>query len=160
MRAFAVVLLAAALAGCSAPVSGVAAGAAGPTPTPVPASAATSATASAAASGTGVNAESLSTALPVQARNLRLVRVGADEVALQFEFANTGDRPVTPDALGIDQYRCVLMLVDLPRSTAYEIRDAQGNDGRISASNGEQVPPRGAVTVTAVFTARPRRSPL
>jgi hypothetical protein len=151
MRAFAVVLVAAALAGCSAPVSGVAAGAAGPAPTPVPASA----TASAAASGTGVNAESLSTALPVQARNLRLVRVGADEVALQFEFANTGDRPVTPDALGIDQYRRVLMLVDLPRSTAYEIRDAQGNDGRISESNGEQVPPGGAVTVTAVFTAPP-----
>jgi len=99
MRAFAVVLLAAALAGCSAPVSGVAAGA-GSTPAPVP----TPAAASAAASGTGVNAESLSTALPVQARNLRLVRVGADEVALQFEFANTGDRPVTPDALGIDQY--------------------------------------------------------
>jgi len=150
MRAFAVVLVAAALAGCSAPVSGVAAGA-GSTPAPVPASA----TASAAASGTGVNAESLSTALPVQARNLRLVRVGADEVALQFEFANTGDRPVTPDALGIDQYRRVLMLVDLPRSTAYEIRDAQGNDGRISESNGEQVPPGGAVTVTAVFTAPP-----
>ena len=110
---------------------------------------------SAAPAGTGITAESLSTALPVQGKDLRIVRVGTNEVALQFEFANKGDRPVTPDALGIDQFRRVLMLVDLPRSTAYEIRDAQGNDGRISESNGEQVPPGGAVTVTAVFTAPP-----
>jgi len=44
---------------------------------------------------------------------------------------------------------------DLRRSTAYEILDAKGNDGRISESNGEQAPPGGAVTVTAVFTAPP-----
>ena len=150
MRSFAVVVLAAALAACSAPVSGV--GQSGiatsaPTPSPLPTSA--------APAGTGITAESLSTALPVQAKDLRLVRVGTNELALQFEFANKGDRPVTPDALGIDQYRRVLMLVDLPRSTAYEILDAKGNDGRISESNGEQVPPGGAVTVTAVFTAPP-----
>ena len=100
----------------------------------------------------------LSTALPVQARDLRLVRVGTGEVALQFEFANVGDRPVTPDTLGIDQIERVLMLVDLPRSTAYETLDAQGNDGRISASNGDEVPPGGAVTVTAVFTAPPEET--
>ena len=150
MRSFAVVVLAAALAACSAPVSGV--GQSGiatsaPTPSPLPTSA--------APAGTGITAESLSTALPVQAKDLRIVRVGTNEVALQFEFANKGDRPVTPDALGIDQYRRVLMLVDLPRSTAYEILDAKGNDGRISESNGEQVAPGGAVTVTAVFTAPP-----
>ena len=150
MRSFAVVVLAAALAACSAPVSGV--GQSGiatsaPTPSPLPTSA--------APAGTGITAESLSTALPVQAKDLRIVRVGTNEVALQFEFANKGDRPVTPDALGIDQIDRVLMLVDLPRSTAYEILDAKGNDGRISESNGEQVPPGGAVTVTAVFTAPP-----
>ncbi len=150
MRSIAVVALAAALAACSAPVSGVGQSGAttsAPTPSPLPTSA--------APAGTGITAESLSTALPVQAKDLRLVRVGTNEVALQFEFANKGDRPVTPDALGIDQYRRVLMLVDLPRSTAYEILDAKGNDGRISESNGEQVPPGGAVTVTAVFTAPP-----
>jgi outer membrane protein OmpA-like peptidoglycan-associated protein len=149
---FAVLVLAAALAACSAPVGGVAqSGAVTATPTPV-----ASPTPSAAApSGTGVNAEALSTALPVQARDLRLVRVGTSELALQFEFANTGDKPVTPDTLGIDQYLRVLMLVDLPRSTAYEILDAEGNNGRISASNGEQVAPGAAVTVTAVFTAPP-----
>ena len=150
MRWIAVVALAAALAACSAPVSGVGqsgAATAAPTPSALPTSA--------APAGTGITAESLSTALPVQAKDLRIVRVGTNEVALQFEFANKGDRPVTPDALGIDQFRRVLMLVDLPRSTAYEILDAKGNDGRISESNGEQVPPGGAVTVTAVFTAPP-----
>ena len=150
MRWIAVVALAAALAACSAPVSGVGqsgAATAAPTPSALPTSA--------APAGTGITAESLSTALPVQAKDLRLVRIGTNEVALQFEFANKGDRPVTPDALGIDQFRRVLMLVDLPRSTAYEVLDAKGNDGRISESNGEQVPPGGAVTVTAVFTAPP-----
>jgi len=150
MRWIAVVALAAALAACSAPVSGVGqsgAATAAPTPSALPTSA--------APAGTGITAESLSTALPVQAKDLRIVRVGTNEVALQFEFANKGDRPVTPDALGIDQFRRVLMLVDLPRSTAYEILDAKGNDGRISESNGEQAPPGGAVTVTAVFTAPP-----
>ena len=150
MRWIAVVALAAALAACSAPVSGVGqsgAATAAPTPSALPTSV--------APAGTGITAESLSTALPVQAKDLRIVRVGTNEVALQFEFANKGDRPVTPDALGIDQFRRVLMLVDLPRSTAYEILDAKGNDGRISESNGEQVPPGGAVTVTAVFTAPP-----
>ena len=149
MRSIAVVALAAALAACSAPVSGV--GQSGATAAPTTSALPTSA----APAGTGITAESLSTALPVQAKDLRLVRVGTNEVALQFEFANKGDRPVTPDALGIDQFRRVLMLVDLPRSTAYEILDAKGNDGRISESNGEQVPPGGAVTVTAVFTAPP-----
>ena len=150
MRWIAVVALAAALAACSAPVSGVGqsgAATAAPTPSALPTSA--------APAGTGITAESLSTALPVQAKDLRIVRVGTNEVALQFEFANKGDRPVTPDALGIDQFRRVLILVDLPRSTAYEVLDAKGNDGRISESNGEQVPPGGAVTVTAVFTAPP-----
>ena len=47
------------------------------------------------------------------------------------------------------------MLVDLPRSTAYETLTALGNDGRISESNGDKVPPGGAVTVTAVFSAPP-----
>ena len=143
---FTVALLAAALAGCSTPVTGTGtAGAVTAAPT----------SSSAVPSGTGITAEPLSTALPVQARDLRLVRVGANELALQFEFANNGDRPITPDTLGIDQYQRVLMLVDLPRSTSYETLTAQGNDGRISESNGDQVPPGRTVTVTAVFTAPP-----
>lgn len=146
-QALTVVLLTAALAGCSAPDTG--------TGDPSGVSAAPTATATAARPGTGITAEPVSTGLLAQARDLRLVRVGTAEVALQFEFANDADRPVTPDTLGIDQYQRVLMLVDLPRSTSYEILDAQGNDGRISASNGDQVAPGEAVTVTAVFTAPP-----
>ena len=68
--------------------------------------------------------------MPLQARDLRLVRVGATELAMQFEFANNSDRAITPDTLGIDQYERVLMLADLPRSTSYETLTAQGNDGR------------------------------
>ena len=145
----AVALLAAVLAGCSAPDTG------GPPAVPT----APTASATVARPGTGITAEPVSTALPVQARDLRLVRVGTDEVALQFEFANNGDRPITPDTLGIDQYERVLMLVDLPRSTAYETLTRVGNDGRISESNGDKVPPGGATTVTAVFSAPPGRSP-
>ena len=141
-----VTLLAAALAGCSSAVTD---------PGPGPTTTAPPSPTTPAGPRTGITAEPLSTALPIQARDLRLVRVGANELALQFEFANGADRPITPDTLGIDQYERVLMLVDLPRSTSYEILDAQGNDGRISASNGDQVPPGGAVTVTAVFAAPP-----
>jgi hypothetical protein len=127
---FTVALLAAALAGCSTQVTGTGtAGAVTAAPT----------SSSAVPFGTGITAEPLSTALPVQARDLRLVRVGANELALQFEFANNSDRPITPDTLGIDQYQRVLMLVDLPRSTSYETLTEQGNDGRISESNGAQV---------------------
>ena len=80
---FTVALLAAALAGCSTQVTGTGtAGAVTAAPT----------SSSAVLSGTGITAEPLSTALPVQARDLRLVRVGANELALQFEFANNGDR--------------------------------------------------------------------
>jgi hypothetical protein len=133
---FTVVLLAAALAGCSTQVGGT--GTAGAvTAAPI------TTTTTAAAAGTGITAGSLSSALRVQARDLRLVRVGASELALQFEFANNGDHPITPDTLGIDQIERILILVDLPRSIAYETLTRVGNDGRISESNGDQVPPGG-----------------
>jgi hypothetical protein len=106
-----------------------------PSPTPIPSSV--------ASSGTGISAESLSTALPVQARDLRLVRVGANEIALQFEFANKADRPVTPDTLGIDQYRRVLMLVDLPRSTAYETSPRGATTAGSARATGHRYPPVG-----------------
>jgi len=144
---FAVALLALALAGCSGPGAGTA-GAIPSTTAPTPSTAA-------AAPGSGITAEPLSTALPVQARDLRLVRVGADEVALQFEFANGTDRSISPDTLGIDQIERIMMLVDLPRGTAYEMLSAEGLTGRLSENNGDDVPPGGVVTVTAVFPAPP-----
>ena len=40
----------------------------------------------------------------MQGRDLRLVRLGAAEIALQFEFVNGTDQEITPDKLGIDQF--------------------------------------------------------
>ena len=140
-----VALLAAALAGCSTPVAGT--GTAG-TVTPAP-------TSSEAARGRLRDHRGVAVHRPAGAGAGPAPGPGrGDELALQFEFANNGDRPITPDTLGIDQYQGILMLVDLPRSTAYETLTLRGNDGRISESNGERCL-GGAVTVTAVFTAPP-----
>jgi hypothetical protein len=104
-----VVALALVLAGCSTPVSGT--GTAG--------SVTAAPTTTAGPPGSGITAEAASTGFAVQGRDLRLVRVGAAEVALQFEFFNGTDAEITPDQLGIDQVELSLMLVDLLRSTAY-----------------------------------------
>jgi hypothetical protein len=44
-----------------------------------------------AATGSGITAEPSSSALAVRGANLRLIRVSATELALQFEFANGTD---------------------------------------------------------------------
>jgi outer membrane protein OmpA-like peptidoglycan-associated protein len=140
------VALAVVLAGCSGT---------GPTAPASSASSAAPTQSAAAGSGSGITAEPRSSALQVQARDVRLVRNGTDELALQFEFANNTDRPISPDTLGIDQIERIMMLVDLPRSTTYEMLDSGGLDGRLSESNGDDVPPGGVATVTAVFPAPP-----
>jgi hypothetical protein len=66
---------------------------------------------------------------------------------------------MSPDTLGIDRIERIMMLVDLPRSTTYEMLTAQGLGGRFSESNGDQVAPGQASTVTAVFPRRRRRPP-
>ena len=114
---FTVALLAVALVGCSSPDTGTGS-AASVTPGP------TSSTA--APPRTGITAEPRSSALPVRARDVRLVRVGTAELALQFEFANDTGQPMSPDTLGIDQIERIMMLVDLPRGTTYEMLTAQG----------------------------------
>lgn len=103
----------------------------------------------------GVDALPVSTAFPVQGRDLRLVRVGAGEIALQFEFVNGTDQPVRPYDLGIGTIERKLMLADLPRATTYEVLDAQGLDGRISESSDTQLAPGESATVTAAFSAPP-----
>jgi outer membrane protein OmpA-like peptidoglycan-associated protein len=140
---FAVALV---VAGCSTTVAGT--GTAGSV-TAAPTSTA------AAATGTGITAESASSALPIQGRDLRAVRLSDTELALQFEFVNGTDQELAPDRLGIDQYERAMMLVDLPRGTAYEILTAEGLNGRLSDSNNEYVAPGAAVTLTAVFPAPP-----
>ncbi len=94
----------------------------------------------------------------MRARDVRLVRVGTDELALQFEFANDTEQPISPDTLGIDQVERIMMLVDLPRGTTYEMLTAQGLSGRLSENNGDDVPPGGTLTVTAVFPAPPEET--
>jgi hypothetical protein len=146
---FTVALLAGALVGCSSTGTGTGSAASvipGPTAS------------TAAPSGTGITAEPRSSALPVRARDVRLVRVGTAELALQFEFANDTGQPMSPDTLGIDQHERIMMLVDLPRGTSYEMLTAQGLNGRLSENNGDDVPPGGAITVTAVFPAPPEET--
>ncbi len=65
---------------------------------------------------------------------------------------------MSPDTLGIDQHERIMMLVDLPRGTTYEMLNEQGLNGRLSANNGDDVPPGGAITVTAVFPAPPEET--
>lgn len=144
-----VVLLAVALGGCSSPDAGTGSAA---TVTPGPTSSAP------APPRTGITAQPRSSALPVRARDVRLVRVGTDELALQFEFANDTEQPISPDTLGIDQIERIMMLVDLPRGTTYEMLTAQGLNGRLSENNGDDVPPGGTLTVTAVFPAPPEET--
>jgi len=141
----AVAALAVVLAGCSTPVAGT--GTAGDV-TAAP-------TTTAGPPGSGITAEASSSAFAVQGRDLRLVRVGTNELALQFAFFNGTDREITPDKLGIDQIERTIMVVDLPRSTAYRILNGDGLDGRLSDSNGDTVPPGGTVLVTAMFAAPP-----
>jgi hypothetical protein len=146
---FTVALLAGALVGCSSSDTG-SGHAASVTPGP--------ASSTAAPPRTGITAEPRSSALPVRARDVRLIRVGTAELALQFEFANDTGQPMSPDTLGIDQHERIMMLVDLPRGTSYEMLTAQGLNGRLSENNGDDVPPGGAITVTAVFPAPPEET--
>ena len=146
---FIVALLAVALAGCSS--ASTATGTAAPvTAAPTPSAGAPPAPGSPRSRG------------PARCRCRRVTCAwsgsGTDELALQFEFANNTDRPITPDTLGIDQIERIMMLVDLPRSTTYEMLTAQGLDGRLSESNGDDVPPGGVATVTAVFPAPPEEA--
>lgn len=73
-----------------------------------------------ARAGTALLADSVSSALPVQARNARLVRVGAADLALQFEFFNGTADKFSPSDLGLDpQTHVIATLVDAPRGTGY-----------------------------------------
>ena len=112
----------------------------------------------AAAAGSGITAEPSSSALAVRGANLRLIRVSTTELALQFEFANGTDQPLSPDTLGIDEIERALLLADLARGTAYEVLTQQGLQGRISESNDAEVPPGGTVTVTTMFSAPPEET--
>jgi len=91
---------------------------------------------------------------------MRLVRLSGSEIALQFEFFNGVSVPVAPYDLGINTTYNKILIVDLPRATAYAIvRGAQrrlrptGFYESNDHASGAPVPPGRSVTMTAVFSA-------
>jgi len=102
----------------------------------------------------------------VTARNLRLVRLGTADLALQFEFANADQNAVSPADLGMDPLTHVIaFLADLPRGTGYatqrtpkanpDIDFSAPGQARVSASTEKAVAAGQSETVTLVFPAPP-----
>jgi outer membrane protein OmpA-like peptidoglycan-associated protein len=111
----------------------------------------------AAKPASGIVAKAASSAFAVEARDIRLVRVGRDELALQFELFNGTEQPIEPYDIGLDPTKRDIKLVDLPRATAYEVQDADGLDGRLTALD-DKIAPGSSATLTAVFTAPPQET--
>lgn len=103
-------------------------------------------TTSGPAPGSGITAAPSSSAFSVLGRDMRLVRIGSTEIALRFEFVNGTAAPLAPDVLGIDGIERSLMVVDLPRGTAYEPLTAQVSTG-------------GSATATTTRSPRTDRRP-
>ena len=118
--------------------------------------------------GVGLVADSVSSALPIQARDVRLVRSGGADLALQFEFANSSAETIAPSDMGLDpRTHVIATLVDLPRGTGYapahgvgvaRIENAFPEHARASTSSVEGIPPGGSATVTIVFAAPPEET--
>jgi len=118
--------------------------------------------------GVGLVADSVSSALPIQARDVRLVRSGGADLALQFEFANSSAETIAPSDMGLDpRTHVIATLVDLPRGTGYapahgvgvaRIENAFPEHARTSTSSVEGIPPGGSATVTIVFPAPPEET--
>lgn len=100
-------------------------------------------------SGTAMVAEPVSSALPVEARDVRLVRSGASELALQFELVNGTPGAISANDLGVDPVEQLVMLADLAHTIGYV--PLAGD--RISASAAQDIPVGGSATITIVFQA-------
>lgn len=118
--------------------------------------------------GKGGAGESVATAVKARLDNIRLVRSGTADLALQFEFVNTssGDETLTPAHLGIDPLTHVIaFLVDMPRGTGYATQLAtqpnpaidfsQPEEPRGSASTYTEVKAGQSSTITLVYPAPP-----
>ncbi|MPY90066.1 MAG: OmpA family protein [Luteitalea sp.] len=103
----------------------------------------------------GVDAKPVASALAIEGRDIRLARVGEDELALQFEFFNGTKDTLRPSDVDIYVLGPKVLLADLPRGTSYGVLPESGNDSRISESSHEPAPPGESLTVTAMFTAPP-----
>ena len=105
--------------------------------------------------GSGIVAKPVSTAFPLEGRDIRLIRVGEQDIALQFELFNGTKQTVEPYDLGIGLIERDFKLVDIPRATAYDVQQQTGFDGRVSDNQYEKIAPGSAATITAVLTAPP-----
>ncbi|HET6732800.1 OmpA family protein, partial [Mycobacterium sp.] len=108
--------------------------------------------------GSGIVAKPASTAFPMEAQDIRLVRLGDQDIALQFELFNGTQQPVEPYDVGLGLIERNFKLVDLPRATAYDVQEADGFDGRVSDNQYDEIAPGSAATITAVFTAPPEET--
>ena len=91
----------------------------------------------------------------MEARDIRLVRLGQQDIVLQFELFNGTQQAIEPYDVGLGLIEREMKLVDLPRATAYDVQTANGLDGRVSANQYDEIAPGTASTITAVFTAPP-----
>ena len=108
--------------------------------------------------GSGVVAGPASSAFPMEARDIRLVRLDDEkDLALQFELFNGTQQPVEPYDIGMGLIERNFKLVDLPRGTAYGVQGDALN-GRVSDNQYEEVEPGSSTTVTAIFTAPPEET--
>lgn len=103
----------------------------------------------------GIVAEPASSAFPLEGRNIRLVRLNAQDLAAQFELFNRGQQAVAPYDVGMGLIERDFKLVDLPRATAYDVQESTGFDGRVSDNQYDEIAPGSSATITAVFTAPP-----
>ena len=99
----------------------------------------------------GIVARAVSTAYPVEGRNMRLVRRG-DEVVLQFEMFNGMKQSFKP--IWAFEFLPPMMLVDLPRSMAYMVpTKVHSNDSLVSMNTVDGIPGGSSSTITARFNA-------
>jgi len=107
-----------------------------------------------------IMAKAESPAEPSEARDIRLVRNGPDELALQFEFHNGSAQTTSPYRWANVKAR-MFLLFDLPRGTTYQVLPETSNAGfkgtwgRLSGNWMDQVGPGQSTTLTAVFSAPP-----
>jgi outer membrane protein OmpA-like peptidoglycan-associated protein len=154
----AAVVIVAAVAGCT---SSKEVGAPVPSQPDAPATSVTEPSGADKPAGSGIVAKPASTAFPMEARDIRLVRLGQQnqgDIALQFELFNGTQQPVTPYDIGMGLIERNFKLVDLPRATAYDVQQADGFDGRVTANQYDEITPGSAATITAVFTAPPQET--
>ncbi|WP_232667013.1 OmpA family protein [Pseudonocardia sp. TRM90224] len=101
-------------------------------------------------------AAAASTGLQLEGHNFRLVRLNADEMALQFDVVNNGTEDFIHVSDWTNGFNPPLRLVDLPRGAEYTVLQTDvpgGLNPRTSAI--DKIRPGVPVTVTTVYRAPP-----